>query len=203
MPIASFACLMAPSLAACRGLRLITWNVFTLARAFRTEDVSTVFQHVHIAGLQGTKLRAQKGATHIAQSTPAHNCIHWGYRETTHSNHSVGVTLLLQKRFKAKNIQCIGQLADSTGLTGKAGFAILRQGALHIAPIVAYFLPKPNKSGDRTRKWKHTCSLLRGWVVDTIAKLPQRCTPVLLMDENSDRGLAGKKVEQDQITMGP
>ena len=66
---------LAPAL----GLRVATWNPFTLKQPFRLEGISRVFKNVHILGLQGTKLRAQAGLQHTEQQVPYHRAFHFGH----------------------------------------------------------------------------------------------------------------------------
>ena len=172
---------------------VLSWNCFTLRDAYRVEDVGLAFKGVHVCGLQGTKLKAQPDAPHTLQKTKTHMFIHWGFKASMHSNFSAGVSLALHRRFSAKHVKQVGQPPASLQLDGRGGFCEIKQGMLHIFPIVLYYPPRPGQSGNATRRWLATCARLRGWLDSVLDAVPVDATPIILEDENSDKGLRGKQ----------
>ena len=109
--------------------------------------------------------------------------IHWGYRASEHCNFSAGVSLALHRRFSAKHVKQVGQPPANLQLDARGGFAEIKQGMLHIFPIVLYYPPRPGQSGKAMRKWLATCARLRGWLDTLLDAVPVNATPIILEDE--------------------
>jgi len=72
-------------------------------------------------------------------------------------------------------------------LQGTAGAARLRARPVDICCIVVYLPPRAHRQ-QSSGKWKTTVSGLINWVQQTLHQLPNRCTPIVVGDFNSELG---------------
>ena len=130
--------------------------------------------------------------------TSKHMVVSWGYRRTSMSNKSCGISIfLLKKWFRRSHI--VRTVGPGDVLSGRGGAITLRSPAFHLKVLGGYFPPRP---ADRKALsgWKQTCNELLRWHRQEIEREPSRCFILNALDLN-DR-LGGVRVGADSSVGG-
>ncbi|CAK0853967.1 unnamed protein product [Prorocentrum cordatum] len=162
---------------------LSVWNPQNLLSPARLDEVSRALAGVGIVGLPGTCVRQWWNEPHHKATSVAHHVVHFGWQRSRLVNKSCGCALMLAKKyFGVNDIRRL--VTPPVGLRGRGGLAYLASGPLLLAVFVLYFPPRPAAKGEAPI-WRDTCRALVAWARDELLRVPQRYTPVLLMDLNS------------------
>ena len=177
-------------------MRFATYNPLSLKN--RLTEVSLYLKGIDFIALQGTQIRAVQDKEVRVQKEDYHTALHWGLKETIHSNKSCGVSILLAKWVKLEHI--IEIYNPPKHLQGRLGAVRVKAHHIDLLIISAYY-PSTARQGEHQTRSK-TIKDMNNWIQARLKAIPIRCTPLIGMDLNDKLGVQGKETIHDE-TVGP
>ena len=149
--------------------------------------------------MPGTRRKAPFGRRFYIERLPYHAAYHFGYTKGRHTKRSAGITLLLGKRFREKNVVAVTYPPEELG--GRGGALRVRHGPTDFKLIGGY-VPPFSGSASHYPQWQTTVRKTTNWMWDEVQRIPTRCTPFLFLDLNDGLGLGGPEREANE-SIGP
>ena len=179
----AFLCCLATLMATRRWRATIaTWNVATLMRPYRAEQISEQLKKVPILCVQGTRVRQTENLPHTGTRMEHHMAIHAGYGCSPLTNNHAGVAIFLaNQRFQPKHLKRI--TVPPQALQGRGLSVTIAKGLFRVRCVSAYLPPCPWKKDSRPA-WKKACLDLSKWIRREIETTPTNTTPVVCLDGN-------------------
>mmetsp|Transcript_90434 Transcript_90434/g.163089 ORF Transcript_90434/g.163089 Transcript_90434/m.163089 type:complete len:291 (-) Transcript_90434:1400-2272(-) len=168
--------------------QVTSYNSQSLRRARSLDIILQELRNSHIIGIQGTGTTLQQAsfgqAACVSSSSSGYYTWHWPTGQADGLNKACSVLIACSKRrFSRNSLQTI--FTPPSEFQGHVGGLRLRKNGLYdLSPFVLYM---PQLSADRQHN-DYIRRLLQ-WLSNTLATLPRRTTPILLLDRNGHFGL--------------
>ena len=166
----------------------ITYNCQCLTDPTRLQSLQREL-HPDIMGLQGTRLAPRrdpvtgKKEVHWNQIRGKYQTWNWSRAAATAVTDPSGVSISLRLRRCLRGMKAESQTPRDERLQGRVGCVRWKKpGIIDMACAVVY-LPGGQRAADRA-----VYAACLGWVRETFAALPKRCTELVLIDANTHVG---------------